>query len=202
MQGLHAAVQHFRKARDVGDLGHWKAASGEQPCRSAGGNKAHAALVEGTLLKLYAFDQFKSSQNGEANGGVESLEIAGVFWDMAVEENHHSTKLLELYAERFGNNSCSVTEEDILDMIEVPRLEDGDVFSSDPHNANSARERALQVALVAEQSARKFYSGIADQTTDPKLRRLYRELADFETDHVEFLERKVSQTAAGNDTTN
>jgi leucyl aminopeptidase len=35
------------------------------------------ALVEGTLLKLYAFDRFKSSQNGDANGGVESLEIAG-----------------------------------------------------------------------------------------------------------------------------
>ena len=131
---------------------------------------------------------------------VESLEIAGVFWDMAVEEYHHSTKLLELYAERFGNTSCAVTEEDILDMIEVPRLEDGDVFGSDPHNANSARERALLVALAAEQGARKFYSGIADQTTDPKLRRLYRELADFETDHVEFLERKVAQTAAGNDT--
>jgi erythrin-vacuolar iron transport family protein len=132
---------------------------------------------------------------------LESLEIAGVFWDMAVEENHHSTKLLELYAERFGNTACTVTEEDICDMIEVPRLEDGDVFASDPHNTNSARERALQVALVAELNARKFYSGIATATTDTKLRRLYKELAEFETDHVEFLERKVSQTAAGNDQT-
>jgi leucyl aminopeptidase len=35
-----------------------------------------AALVEGTLLKLYSFDRFKS--NGGDNGdGVESLEIAG-----------------------------------------------------------------------------------------------------------------------------
>jgi erythrin-vacuolar iron transport family protein len=132
---------------------------------------------------------------------LESLEIAGVFWDMAVEENHHSTRLLELYAERFGNTACTVTEEDICDMIEVPRLEDGDVFASDPHNTNSARERALQVALVAELNARKFYSGIATATTDTKLRRLYKELAEFETDHVEFLERKVSQTAAGNDQT-
>jgi rubrerythrin len=130
---------------------------------------------------------------------VESLEIAGVFWDMAVEENHHSTKLLELYSERFGNTACAVTEEDICDMIEVPRLEDGDVFSNDPRNPTTARERALQVALVSEQTARKFYAGIAEMTTDPKLRRLYRELAEFETDHVEFLERKVSQTAAGND---
>jgi leucyl aminopeptidase len=33
------------------------------------------ALVEGTLLKLYSFDRFKSGNDD--NGGVESLEIAG-----------------------------------------------------------------------------------------------------------------------------
>ncbi|HEX6879191.1 MAG TPA: ferritin family protein [Terriglobales bacterium] len=130
---------------------------------------------------------------------LDSLEIAGVFWDMAVEENHHSTRLLELYNERFGNTACSVTEEDIVDIIEVPKLEDGDVFGEDARTA-TARERALQVALAAELNARKFYAAISDQTTDPKLRRLYKELAEFEGDHVDFLERKVAQTAAGNDT--
>ena len=42
------------------------------------GDGVAAALVEGTLLKLYSFDRFKSqaSEDG-ANGGVESLEIAG-----------------------------------------------------------------------------------------------------------------------------
>jgi leucyl aminopeptidase len=34
-----------------------------------------AALVEGTLLKLYSFDRFKSGN--DENGGVESLEVAG-----------------------------------------------------------------------------------------------------------------------------
>jgi leucyl aminopeptidase len=42
-----------------------------------GGEGVNAALVEGTLLKLYAFDRFKSQPNDDANGGVESLEIAG-----------------------------------------------------------------------------------------------------------------------------
>jgi rubrerythrin len=130
---------------------------------------------------------------------LESLEIAGVFWDMAVEENHHSTRLQELYTERFGTAPCAVTEEDILDMIEVPRLEDGNVLSGDTRDATSARERALQVALVAEQNARRFYSGLAEHTPDAKVRRLYQELAEFETDHVEFLERKLARTAAGND---
>jgi leucyl aminopeptidase len=35
------------------------------------------ALVEGTLLKLYSFNRFKSKSNDNGNGGVESLEIAG-----------------------------------------------------------------------------------------------------------------------------
>jgi leucyl aminopeptidase len=43
-----------------------------------GGDGVAAALVEGTLLKLYSFDRFKSGANDDgANGGVESLEIAG-----------------------------------------------------------------------------------------------------------------------------
>ena len=130
---------------------------------------------------------------------MESLEIAGVFWDMAVEENHHSTRLQQLYTDRFGNSSCTMTEEDIADMIELPRLEDGNVLSGDPRDISSARERALQVALAAEQNARKFYSSLAAQAPDDKLRRLYGELAAFETDHVEFLERKLTRTAAGND---
>src|SRR5215211_1378889 len=36
-----------------------------------------AALVEGTLLKLYAFDRFKSQNDDDGKGGVESLEVAG-----------------------------------------------------------------------------------------------------------------------------
>ncbi len=35
-----------------------------------------AALVEGTLLKLYSFDRFKSSKSDD-EGGLESLELAG-----------------------------------------------------------------------------------------------------------------------------
>jgi leucyl aminopeptidase len=41
-----------------------------------GGQGVAGALVEGTLLKLYSFDRFKSQSN-EDGDGVESLEIAG-----------------------------------------------------------------------------------------------------------------------------
>jgi rubrerythrin len=132
---------------------------------------------------------------------VESLEIAGVFWDMAVEEHHHSTRLQDLYGERFGNSACAVTEADIEEMIEVPNLDDGNVLKQ-VASPLSARERALQVALKSEQNARKYYAEIAEHTTDSKLRKLYAELAEFETDHVEFLERKLSETTAENDRSN
>ena len=35
------------------------------------------ALVEGTLLRLYSFDRFKSKRNANGDDGIESLEIAG-----------------------------------------------------------------------------------------------------------------------------
>jgi leucyl aminopeptidase len=39
---------------------------------------AEVGLVEGTLLRLYSFDRFKSKQaDGNDDGGLESLEIAG-----------------------------------------------------------------------------------------------------------------------------
>jgi leucyl aminopeptidase len=44
---------------------------------SPGGEGIAAALVEGTLLKLYSFDRFKSQSGENGDGGVESLEIAG-----------------------------------------------------------------------------------------------------------------------------
>jgi leucyl aminopeptidase len=42
-----------------------------------GGDGVAGALVEGTLLRLYDFDRFKSSRDESDEGGIESLEIAG-----------------------------------------------------------------------------------------------------------------------------
>ncbi|MGH2741521.1 MAG: leucyl aminopeptidase [Thermoleophilaceae bacterium] len=48
----------------------------------AGGGVA-GAIVEGTLLKLYSFDRFKSSQDDDDRNGLESLELAGETLDEA-----------------------------------------------------------------------------------------------------------------------
>lgn len=131
---------------------------------------------------------------------AESLEIASIFWDMAVEEKRHSGILQGKYLERFGNASCALTEEDVQEMIEVPRLEDADMFIAGPATQDSARERALQVALAAETSAHDFYTKLVEQTEDGPLRRLYDELSTMEDGHVVYLQRMLASSSTGSDT--
>jgi leucyl aminopeptidase len=65
-----AAAVAAQRARELGA----KSLSWAEP----GGEGVAGALVEGTLLKLYSFDRFKSSQNGDDSGGsIESFEVCG-----------------------------------------------------------------------------------------------------------------------------
>jgi rubrerythrin len=126
----------------------------------------------------------------------DSLAIASVFWDMAAEERHHSTLLQHRYEELFGSQPCALTDDDIYEFIEIPRLEDADVFSAaTARDHRSPKERALQVGLTAELGARKFYSDLIMNCKDPRQKRLYNELAEFEGEHVAFLERKLADAS-------
>ncbi len=128
----------------------------------------------------------------------ESLEIASVFWEMAAEEKNHSSKLQGRYMERFGTSSCALTEEDLVELIEVPRLEQVDLFPDPARNKVSARDRALQVALNAERSAQTYYASLVEKTEPGPLRQLYRELAEMEEGHVASIEQKISARPATN----
>src|SRR5829696_2527206 len=67
-QARVAAAAAGARAKELGAVSlSWAAPEGEGVA---------AALVEGTLLKLYSFDRFKS-KSGDNDNGVESLEIAG-----------------------------------------------------------------------------------------------------------------------------
>lgn len=131
----------------------------------------------------------------------DSLQVASVFWDMAAEERHHSTLLQHRYQELFGNQPCALTDDDIYEFIEIPRLEDADVFSvANMKEHTSPKRRALQIALTAESEAQKFYAELMEKMEDPRQKQLLTELADFEGEHVAFLERKladVSRQGAG-----
>lgn len=132
----------------------------------------------------------------------ESLEIAQVFWDMSNEERSHGTRLQELYFDRYGTQACVVTEDDIREMIEVPRLENSDIFAlARAKGSVSPRKAALQVALESEQAAMRYYTQLTEKTRDRGLRQTYLELSGFETDHTQFLERKLAEAkrAVGGD---
>ena len=128
-----------------------------------------------------------------------SLEIAGVFWEMAAEEKQHSSLLQDKYTQQYGTASCTLTEEDLADFIEVPRLEDGDVFAESPRmGAPSPRDRALQVALKAELNAQHYYADLVKKTPEGPLRNLYLELSNMEGDHVAFVESKLASSSTSN----
>jgi len=124
---------------------------------------------------------------------VESLEIASVFWEMAAEERRHGTLLLQRYTDLYNNRACALGEDDIHELIELPRLDASDIFET--VKDRNARESALQVALGAEQQAREFYQNLSATTSEPGLRKLYTELCEFENAHVTFLERKIAEPA-------
>ncbi len=125
----------------------------------------------------------------------ESLEIAGTFWEMAAEERQHSTMLQERYTEEFGGKACALTDDDIYEFVEIPRLQESQIFSEPGLGGRGARERALEIGLKAETGARSFYSELAESAQDFRQRELFSALANFEKDHVAFLERKLVEAA-------
>ena len=130
----------------------------------------------------------------------ESLQMAQVFWDMAEEERHHGTMLQERYFERYGTQHCIVTEEDIRDLIEVPKLDNASLFAIvRSRTAHAPRYKALEIALTAEESAQRFYTRLVPRTEEEALKSIYRELADFEDGHTRFLKGKIemAKRAAG-----
>ena len=126
----------------------------------------------------------------------ESLEIAAVFWDMSVEEKRHGSLLKGKYQERYGDGPFTLTEEDLLEMIEVPKLESGGIFEAAETAHPTPRERALKVALDAENSAHDFYAQLVHSTADGPLRSLYLELSTMEDGHVIFLQGMLASSSA------
>lgn len=125
---------------------------------------------------------------------LESRELAAAFQEMSIEERGHGTALQNRYFDRYGTQPCAVTEDDISDFIEVPRLENGRIFSVKELKAgHSPREMALEIAAAAEDSALRFYRNLAETCADDALRALYREFVDFEANHSGWLDRKLAE---------
>ncbi len=122
-------------------------------------------------------------------GDEESLEIASVFWEMGVEERGHRALLEERYVAAYGSLENLLTEQQLSELVEVPRLDAGDILSST--DGLSARQRALDVALQAEIRAQEFYEHLVAITPPGPLRDTFNILARIEDDHVTYLGSKL-----------
>ena len=120
-------------------------------------------------------------------GDPDSIDLSIAFREMSLEERRHSTLLQRRYSERYGTRPCSVTEDDISDLIEVPSLHCADVFGV-RDLTTSPRLKAFIVAHAAEAAAESFYRRVVDSTHDSSLRAFFQEFVDMEAQHASWLE--------------
>lgn len=144
-----------------------------------------AITIEQRNASLYErfADKFKEI------GDEESLEIAIVFWEMTEEEKGHHELLKRKYAEHYGTSICTVTHEDVIELIEMPTVGESTLFASE--GVVQSQHQALQVALRAEISAQNYYTNLVEQTSQEQLRQTYRELAAIESKHATYLSVKL-----------
>ncbi len=125
-------------------------------------------------------------------GDPDSREIAAVFFEMADEECVHGSMRLQRYAERYGSQLCNITEAEVRELVELPRMTNGNIFAIARSGATTIpRSHALEIALAAEVSAQRFYGYLFEYTDDPDLRALYGELSEFEDGHVNRIHQKM-----------
>jgi rubrerythrin len=128
-------------------------------------------------------------------GDPDSIDISIAFREMSLEERRHSSRLQQRYFERYGTRPCSVTEDDVSDLIEVPSLHSADVFGVWDLTTNP-RQKAFAVAHAAETAAENFYRKVVNSTSDPALRVFFQEFVDMEAQHSSWLEARKSGATA------
>jgi rubrerythrin len=119
-------------------------------------------------------------------------DVARTFREMAREEREHGRRLGVMYAERYEDAVCDLTEEEIREIVEAPVFEDGEAFIYD----RARRRHAFEVGREAERRARAFYAEMAERATDAAVRALFRELAEIESEHEALLAQKLAEDSA------
>lgn len=114
-------------------------------------------------------------------------EAAGIFAEMAAEEDRHRSQLESLYIQRYGTIQRTISQDDVPEVVEAHDLDDAEhqVFDS------LSLGRALEIVHAAECHAKDFYRRAAEQAGEPHLQALFRELRGFESDHIERIEERL-----------
>jgi len=105
---------------------------------------------------------------------------AGMFEEMAVEEQGHRHSLLTLYESRFGKELPHITRQDVKGF-----LKRNPVWLNEDLQLDAARKHAA----VMELEASRFYAGAAERAFDTGTRKLLADLAEAERAHESMAER-------------
>lgn len=105
---------------------------------------------------------------------------ARVFEGMAVEENGHRRRLLDLYTEKFGNRLVPIRREHVRGYIARKPIWLTETLSL---------EAVRQLAWEMENGASHFYEAAARRATDVSIRRLLGDLAVDERKHADLADR-------------
>ena len=106
---------------------------------------------------------------------------------MAVEEDGHRHRLIELYRQRFGEHIPFIRRQDVKGFVPRPA-----VWLARPLSLDDARKQAQ----VMEAETKQFYESAARQATDVSVRQLLGDLAEEERQHEDL----AGQMAAGRPT--
>ena len=142
---------------------------------------ALAVAVESRNAERYAaFAHIFSTYNDEASR---------LFDEMRDEELAHRAVLQRMYRDRYGDQEYAIDEADVDEVVEAVDIDDAEylVFN------DITRRQVFEAALRAEQGARRFYAALSGTVQDAALLGLYRQLAEYEEDHVAALEARMSQ---------
>ena len=148
-----------------------------------------AELCRATLLRAMQIE----SRNAGIYDALAHLfqgydeSVRAIFCEMAAEERQHGAELEHRYHERYG--PVPVSAEEIKEVIEAPDLDDPEALIFD----SMTIEQALEAGLRAEETAREFYRREVVHVSDRELQTLYRELAEFEEEHVRLLTDKLAE---------
>jgi rubrerythrin len=129
------------------------------------------ALDLAILIEMEAYERYKmfASQLGRTGG----YDPGAFFASMAENEAKHGSELAEQRKELFGDAPAKLTLDDLYDV--------------------EATLQAFELGLAAEQKAYDFYDAALPGITDPEVIKLFTELRDEETEHVEMLKEAMAK---------
>ena len=178
-QARVAAAAAAARAKELGAVSlSWAAPPGEGVA---------AALVEGTLLKLYSFDRFKSQNGDNTKGGVESFEVAGDAVDAEEVER---------------GRIASVAANAARDLQNLPSNVATPTFLAERAREIADEHQALEVELfdreaIVERGMGAFASVAQGSHTEPRLIVLRYRPSGASGPHLAFVGKAVTFDTGG-----